>query len=148
MPRPIKCRRIGFMPDITYFKPAGVPLRMLEEIILSFDELEALRLKDIEGLEQQDGADQMGVSRATFRRVLVSARRKVADALVGGKALRVEGGAVVHEGSRGGPADGRGVDGPRDRGHPHGRGRRPAGGRTLRPRGAAVSRLRSPPFPK
>lgn len=95
MPRPIKCRRVGFLPDVTYFKPAGVPLRMLEEITLSVDELEALRLKDIEGLEQQDGAARMGVSRATFRRVLVSARRKVAEALVGGKALRVEGGTIM-----------------------------------------------------
>lgn len=92
MPRPRKCRRIGFFPDVTYFKPQGLPVRMLEEIQLSLEEIEALRLKDIEGMDQEPAADNMNVSRPTFQRVLSSARKKVADALLNGKALRIGGG--------------------------------------------------------
>ncbi|HHV61785.1 MAG TPA: DUF134 domain-containing protein [Firmicutes bacterium] len=92
MPRPPKFRRVEFLPQVTVFKPAGVPLRELEEEVLTIEELEALRLKDLEGLEQEDCAERMQVSRPTFQRVLVSAREKVARALVEGKAIRVEGG--------------------------------------------------------
>ncbi|MFC1967533.1 DUF134 domain-containing protein [Chloroflexota bacterium] len=92
MPRPIKCRRVGFMPGVTYFKPAGIPMRVLEEVKLSLEEAEAVRLKDLEGLEQSDGALRMNVSRPTFQRVLASARQKIADALLNGKAIRIEGG--------------------------------------------------------
>ncbi|MEW6771983.1 MAG: DUF134 domain-containing protein [Bacillota bacterium] len=92
MGRPPKCRRVEFMPHCTYFKPAGIPLRDLEEVGLSVEEVEALRLKDIEGLEQEECADRMGISRPTFQRILVGARAKVAEALVRGKAIRVEGG--------------------------------------------------------
>ena len=92
MARPFKCRRVGFMPGITYFKPAGVPLRVLEEVRLTIEEAEAIRLKDLEGMEQEQGAEKMNVSRPTFQRVLVSARRKMADALLNGKAIRIEGG--------------------------------------------------------
>ncbi len=92
MPRPPKWRRVGFVPEITYFKPAGVPLRSLEEICLSIEEAEAIRLKDMEGLEQEECAQRMRVSRPTFHRVLASARRKLADALLNGKAIRIEGG--------------------------------------------------------
>ncbi|HHY97519.1 MAG TPA: DUF134 domain-containing protein [Firmicutes bacterium] len=92
MPRPPKFRRVEFLPEVTVFKPAGVPTRDLEEIILSVEELEAIRLKDLEGLEQEDCAERMQVSRPTFQRVLSLAREKVATALVEGKALRVEGG--------------------------------------------------------
>jgi len=67
-------------------------VRMLEEVCLSVDEAEAVRLKDLEGLEQEEGADKMGISRPTFQRVLMSARQKVADALLNGKAIRIEGG--------------------------------------------------------
>lgn len=80
------------MPEVTFFKPAGVPMRVLEETCLSVEEAEALRLKDIEGLEQEAGAEKMGVSRPTFQRILASARYKVADALLNGKAIRIEGG--------------------------------------------------------
>jgi len=83
------------MPDVMYFKPAGIPLRMLEEVAISLDELEALRLADLKALHQTPAAEQMGVSRATFGRVVESARRKVADALVNGKALRMGGGPVL-----------------------------------------------------
>jgi predicted DNA-binding protein (UPF0251 family) len=92
MPRPPKCRRVAFLPGATYFKPAGVPLRMLDEVILSLEEAEAVRLKDLEGLEQKPGAEKMNISRSTFQRVLASARRKIADALLNGKAVRIEGG--------------------------------------------------------
>ena len=90
--RPPICRRVTSLPQVTYFKPAGIPMRMLEEVCLSVDEAEAIRLKDLEGLEQEEGADKMGISRPTFQRMLVSARQKVADALLNGKAIRIEGG--------------------------------------------------------
>ncbi|MDH5696861.1 MAG: DUF134 domain-containing protein [Dehalococcoidia bacterium] len=92
MPRPPKCRRVAFLPGVTYFKPAGIPLRALEEVRLSVEEAEAIRLKDLEGLEQEQGAEKMNISRPTFQRVLASARQKIADALLNGKAIRIEGG--------------------------------------------------------
>ena len=92
MPRPPKCRRVAYMPEVTYFKPAGIPLRDLEEMRMSVEEAEALRLKDLEGLEQEQAAGKMNVSRPTFQRVLASARLKIADALLNGKAIRIEGG--------------------------------------------------------
>lgn len=92
MPRPPKCRRVGYLPEITYFKPAGLPLRELEEVVLSVEEVEAIRLKDIEGLEQEAGAARMNVSRPTFQRVLTSARQKIADAILNGKAVSIRGG--------------------------------------------------------
>ncbi|MGQ9572929.1 MAG: DUF134 domain-containing protein [Dehalococcoidia bacterium] len=92
MPRPTKWRRVAFLPQVTYFKPAGVPRRFLETVALSVEELEAIRLKDVEGLQQEECADRMRISRPTFHRVLESARRKVAEALINGKAVRIEGG--------------------------------------------------------
>ena len=92
MPRPSKCRRVAFLPNVTYFKPAGIPLRALEEVLLSLEEAEAIRLKDLEGLEQEESAEKMNISRPTFQRVLASARQKMADALLHGKAIRIEGG--------------------------------------------------------
>jgi predicted DNA-binding protein (UPF0251 family) len=94
MSRPFKCRRIGFLPDVTYFKPAGIPLRNLEEISLTLSEAEALRLKDLEGLAQEQAAEKMSISRPTFQRILASARQKVADALLNGKAIQIEGGNI------------------------------------------------------
>lgn len=92
MSRPPKCRRIAFLPEVTYFKPAGIPLRALQEVRLSVEEAEAIRLKDLEGLEQEQCAEKMSISRPTFQRVLGSARQKMADALLNGKAIRIEGG--------------------------------------------------------
>jgi predicted DNA-binding protein (UPF0251 family) len=92
VPRPIKCRRVERLPSYTYFKPKGVPLHQLGESILTVEELEAIRLKDLEGLEQEQGASRMHVSRPTFQRILTSARAKIADALVNGKSIRIEGG--------------------------------------------------------
>ena len=92
MPRPRICRRISFKPGITYFKPAGIPMRKLKEIVLSYSELEAVRLKDLEGLEQIKAAKKMGISQPTFNRLLRIARKKISTAIVKGQAIRVEGG--------------------------------------------------------
>ena len=92
MSRPIMPRRISYKNNITYFKPAGVPMRSLEEVSLKFEEVEALRLKDVEGLGQILAAEKMGVSQPTFFRILSTARKKVSDAIINGKAIRVEGG--------------------------------------------------------
>jgi predicted DNA-binding protein (UPF0251 family) len=78
------------MPGLTYFKPAGVPLRFLDEVRLSIEEVEAIRLKDIDDLDQEQCAGKMNISRPTFQRVLESARKKIADALLNGKAVRIE----------------------------------------------------------
>ena len=85
-------RRVGALPRVSYFKPAGIPLANIEEIRLSIEEAEAIRLKDMEGLEQDACAEKMSVSRSTFARILLAARRKMADALLNGKAIRIEGG--------------------------------------------------------
>jgi predicted DNA-binding protein (UPF0251 family) len=95
MSRPCCPRRIGFAPDATYFKPAGVPVCHLEQVTLTLDEVEALRLADLQGLYQEQAAKQMKISRPTFARIIEEARRKVAEALIHGKALRLEGGAVI-----------------------------------------------------
>ena len=92
MPRPRKCRRVNFMPGVNYFKPAGIPLRFLAEVIISIEEAEALRLKDIEGLDQEQCAQRMNISRATLQRILDAARKKTSDALLNGKAIKIEGG--------------------------------------------------------
>ncbi|NLN15768.1 MAG: DUF134 domain-containing protein [Firmicutes bacterium] len=92
MARPPKIRRVEFLPETTVFKPAGVPVRDLQEQVLAVEELEALRLKDLEGLEQEECAKRMHISRPTFQRILTSAREKVARALVEGNMIRVEGG--------------------------------------------------------
>jgi uncharacterized protein len=92
MPRPVKCRRIENYPGATYFKPAGIPISNLEEISIAPEEIEALRWKEIEGLEQEQAALKMNISRPTFQRLLASARYKMAEALIKGKAVRIEGG--------------------------------------------------------
>ncbi len=97
MPRPRQCRYVSSGPAVAYFKPRGIPLRELQEVTLSVEELEALRLADANGLTAQEAAQYMRVSRHTFGRMLASARRSVALALTRGMALRIEGGnyAVV-----------------------------------------------------
>jgi predicted DNA-binding protein (UPF0251 family) len=90
--RPTKWRRVGFIPEIQYFVPYEIEPDGMQENILRIEELEALRLKDLEGLEQESCATQMEVSRQTFQRILNSAREKVADSLINGKAIRIEGG--------------------------------------------------------
>ncbi len=100
MARPPCPRRVVAPPRFGYFKPAGVPVRILEEVALSVDELEALRLADLEGLYQNEAARRMGISRATFARIVEASRRKVAEALVQGRALRIAGGHVAFPGER------------------------------------------------
>ena len=95
MARPIKARHVFCNPGATYFKPRGVPVRELDEIILSVDELEAVRLADLEGLYQDEAAKIMKISRQTFGNIVYAAHRKIANALVNGKALRIEGGIVT-----------------------------------------------------
>lgn len=90
MGRPVKCRKICCQPVARLFKPQCVSLKDLEEIELGLDEMEAMRLADIEGLYHGDAAVGMGVSRQTFGRILAQARKKVACALIGGKALRID----------------------------------------------------------
>ena len=92
MVRPRNCRRVGSIPESNYFKPRGIPLSMLEEVILTVDEFEAIRLADLESLYQEQAAEKMNVSRPTFGRIIESAHKKVAEALVRGKALKIEGG--------------------------------------------------------
>jgi predicted DNA-binding protein (UPF0251 family) len=85
-------RRVDYVPGITFFKPAGVPMAQLQETRISVEEAEAIRLKDLEGLEQEECAQKMNISRSTFARILLSARQKTAEALLNGKAIRIEGG--------------------------------------------------------
>lgn len=92
MARPRLCRRVGGVPGSNYFKPRGIPLSSLEEVVLTVDELEAVRLADLAGLYQEQAAEKMNVSRPTFGRIIASAHKKVAEALVEGKALKIEGG--------------------------------------------------------
>lgn len=94
MPRPCRCRRIRCAPDTNYFKPRGIPVDMLEEINLTLDELEAIRLADFDGLYQEDAARQMNISRQTFGNIINSAHKKIADVLLNAKALKIEGGTV------------------------------------------------------
>ena len=92
MARPRNCRLVRALPGSEYFKPRGIPLSMLEEITLTIDEFEAIRLADLENLYQEKAADKMKISRPTFGRIIESAHKKVAEALVKGKALKIEGG--------------------------------------------------------
>lgn len=97
MSRPRKCRYVGFPPDFLAFKPLGVPASELEEILLSVDEMEAVRLADLEGMYQEQAAEKMNISRQTFGNIIQSAHRKIADFLVNGKVLRIEGGTLTME---------------------------------------------------
>jgi predicted DNA-binding protein (UPF0251 family) len=90
VPRPKKCRHVKCRPNSYYFKPRGIPLVDLEEVVLTIDEFEAIRLADHKGLYHNDAADEMRISRATFGRILAHGRRKVAEALICGKALKIE----------------------------------------------------------
>jgi predicted DNA-binding protein (UPF0251 family) len=90
MPRCVK-----FNPCVRYFKPQGIPLRELEEVILMPDELEALKLYEIDGLEQTEAAKKMKISQPTFARILDGAQKKVAEAIIKGKAIKIEGGEKI-----------------------------------------------------
>lgn len=128
MPRPLKCRTIQGEPRVTQYKPSGVPARLLETVALGLDELEAIRLADMDGLYHEEAAARMGISRPTFGRLVSEARHKVADALFHGKALVFAGGTVavsdeeppVGSGGRGRGRGGRAGQGGRGRGRGRG----------------------------
>jgi predicted DNA-binding protein (UPF0251 family) len=86
-------------PTVTFFKPRGIPLIDLEEVSLTVDELETVSLKDLRSLDQEHGAVAMNVSQPTFHRIIESAHRKIADALVNGKAVKIEGGNYAVRGT-------------------------------------------------
>ena len=90
MVRPIKPRQVSFDPNVVYFKPRAVPLSVLEEVDLSLAELEALRLCDLENLKQAEAAKKMKISQSTLSRILISARKKIAEALIKGKAIKIK----------------------------------------------------------
>lgn len=109
MSKPRKKRVVRFEPEVTYFKPRGIPLSELEEVVLAVEEVEALRLADFEDLDQADAAKKMKISQSTFNRILTSARKKTSEALVFGKAIKVEGGDYIMPAGRGfGRGSGRG----------------------------------------
>jgi predicted DNA-binding protein (UPF0251 family) len=95
MVRPKKNRLVAFHPGINYFKPRGIPMVDLEEVRLGVDELESIRLSDLIGLSYEEAGRKMGVSRATFGRIIQRARTVIADALINGKAINVEGGSYT-----------------------------------------------------
>lgn len=125
MPRPRRCRRVGFEPDWQRFAPR----RFTETVVLTLDEIEAIRLKDLQEMDQLNASEKMGVSQPTFHRILITARKKIADALVNGKALRIETNEIkniiIGEGLGPGRGFGRGRGGF---GRGLGRGRRRMGG--------------------
>lgn len=92
MARPKICRRVMLNPKVKYFKPQGTPLREVEEVSLTVEEFEAIRLKDLEGLGQLECSKKMKISQPTFHRIVSLARKKISDAIVNGKAIKIEGG--------------------------------------------------------
>ena len=92
MARPVKLRYVAQLPGAGFFRPMGIPANVLQGVRLSVEEVEAIRLRDLEGLEQEECAERMHVSRPTFHRILESVRGKLADALINGKAIQIEGG--------------------------------------------------------
>jgi predicted DNA-binding protein (UPF0251 family) len=90
MVRPRKPRKVFFDPRVIYFKPRAIPLSELKEVGLASDELEAIRLCDLKNLEQKEAAKKMKISQSTLQRILTSARRKIAEALTQGKAIRIQ----------------------------------------------------------
>ena len=89
MPRPRKHRKVCCNPSAYYFKPRGIPMYELEEVIIDYDELESLRLADLLAHSHEESAKEMNISRATFGRILENARKKVADSILNGKAIRI-----------------------------------------------------------
>ncbi len=92
MGRQKKNRIVMFNPNVSYFKPRGIPMLDLDEVRLTVDEREAIRLADFIGLSHEEAGQRMGVSRATFGRIVKKARKTIADAMINGKAINVEGG--------------------------------------------------------
>ena len=89
MVRPVKPRRVNFNPNVTYFKPRAVPLSILDEVDLGVDEIEAIRLCDFKEQNQVEAAKKMKISQSTLQRILSLAHKKIAQALIEGKAIRI-----------------------------------------------------------
>lgn len=89
MPRPRLNRKVCFNPEVTYFKPRGVPMSMLDIVELTLEETEALRLKNVEQLSQNECAEKMNTSQSTFQRILSGAYNKISDAIINGKAIEI-----------------------------------------------------------
>lgn len=100
MARPVHCRRIGWRPENRCFIPQGMPMCCRGEVVLGLDEVEAMRLSDVEGLYHSQAAEEMNVSRQTFGRIIESAHKKVAQALIEGMIIRIEGGNVEMSNTR------------------------------------------------
>lgn len=90
MPRPRLCRRIRFNPKVTFFKPQGIPVSALEIVELSSEEIEAIRLRFVKDYDQNRCAREMKTSQSTFQRILTSANKKISNALIGGKAIKID----------------------------------------------------------
>ncbi|MGB5873734.1 MAG: DUF134 domain-containing protein [Bacteroidota bacterium] len=95
MARPPKQRIVHYHPRVTLYKPQGIPRRFLQTVILTVDQLEALRLADHEGASHEEAAARLDVSRATFGRIVEAARKSVAEALLQGKAIVIQGGTYA-----------------------------------------------------
>ncbi len=93
--RPQKKRIVVYNPSVSYFKPRGIPMLELEEVQLTIDAYEAVRLSDLEGMSHEEAGQAMGVSRATFGRIILKARKVIANAMVNGKAINIEGGTYA-----------------------------------------------------
>ncbi len=114
MARPRRIRRIYFQPDVTYFKPVGIPMINLKEVILNFDELEVIRLIDFEGMGQTNAGKKMKISQSTLSRLLRTGRKKLANAIINGQAIKIQGGKFKMAISKGrglGMGRSRGFDG-------------------------------------
>lgn len=90
MPRPKNKRHLRFDPDVVYFKPRGVPLSEIEEVTLEKDEIEAIKLHDVDLLKQTEAAAEMNISQPTFARIIDSAYKKLADGIINGKAIKIK----------------------------------------------------------
>jgi uncharacterized protein len=95
MPRPKNIRKVFNIPEVSYFKPRGIPMNEIEEVTLTFEELEAVRLTDLEGMYQAEASEKMGISRQTLGRIVDSAHLIIADAIINGKAIKIEGGSYI-----------------------------------------------------
>lgn len=97
MPRPVKFRRVRYIPDVTLYGPLGLDTRDMDIVVMTMEELESIRLMDIEGHDQAECADLMEVARSTFQRIYSEAKRKMADSIINGKILKIEGGNYTLE---------------------------------------------------
>ncbi len=147
MPRPRRRRRIRYQPGTTHFKPAGIRLAQMNEVVLTMGEFEAVRLKDFENIDQTQAAKKMNISQPTFARLIDTARKKIADAIVNGKAIKIQGGnyQMVQPRRGAGKGQGRGRMGGPKAGGPGGNCKCPKCGKIiLHQRGQPCSQMKCP----